>query len=784
MMRRFMWLTLGMSLLVPRPATADTCTGQVVNGVATAYECNSKVKKPDSQEPDVPPPNISISGNNMLLGGILSGIGNQRPPAPPPPDKPSSGEAGNKESARNQKGASGAAMGAAEAVNASGPISPAAAAQSGTSQEKQAMGSTGASANAFSNSAGDKFLAGNQPQDAARNYERVLASDPNNTAALTGEVQALNALGRKDDAVTAAKRLFALDPSNPVAKGAIGEAKAESTASKFKKLTDAFLHGQTAETLPDRNEGSGATGRGDGAPFGTPSNVRAGEAPWGAQPAAGGGEGAPLAFGPLVLKALRKRAVGDYTGALVDVSQEIDSNPNNAAAWTLRAELDLQLSNYPAGITDSTHALDIAPDNPRALRARSYGEYETRLYQQALADASRAVALDPKNGLGFLYKAMAEDKLGLSDAAAADLNQALALDPTLKRLAAPLLKKFNLGGDASGTSAFRLKPWMVRGGFVGLAMLLVFIGLIGTQKARTMRAVRLTPRREQTDAPRAPIELAPGSVLEGNYRIIREIGRGGMGVVYEALDQSLQRRVAVKRLLQDSQTLPEDLERFLREARLVAQLKHPNLARIYAVAVEREPFLIFELVDGETLDAVLTRNVVLTTAAARKTVGEIASALSYAHAHNIIHRDLKPSNVMIQKDGAAKVMDFGIAHQSRTTATQLTQTVACGTPPYMAPEQAMGSVSKASDVYALGVMTYELLAGKRPFEGPNYLNQKLEARFAPATSVNRELPAGLDRFFASALDPDPRKRPAGAEAFMEAFARACDATPRRQASNA
>src|SRR5256885_2154278 len=121
----------------------------------------------------------------------------------------------------------------------------------------------------------------------------------------------------------------------------------------------------------------------------------------------------------------------------------------------------------------TTRALGLTPDSARALRARSYAEYETRLYRQALADATRAVALDPKSGLGYLYKAMAEDKLGLSDAALSDLNQALALDPTLKRLAAPLLKKYSLGGEGAGSKGFRLEPWMVRGGFVGLAMLLV-----------------------------------------------------------------------------------------------------------------------------------------------------------------------------------------------------------------------------------------------------------------------------------------------------------------------
>lgn len=789
-------LALGAALLSPSPAYAGKCAGPTVNGVVTMVDCDDKIKIPKPDPMENGKPDLTVTGTQGTQG-LPTIIGGSKPPPVLDPNNPNSDTKSKPPVLSGKPGVSGDPGGSTDDPNAASnvngapvpnntpnnaagrtpnPVQPAAAARAGASQEQLALGSNGASANGLSTSAGDKFLLANQPADAERNFQRVLANDPNNTSALTGYVQALSALGRHDEALAAAKHLISLDPKNPVAQGAISEERAEGATSKFKRLADSFLHGPAGENLPDRQAGQGAAGAG------AQPQVRAAETPLIGVPA---GEGeTTLTFDPLLLKAQRKQAVGDYTGALVDVSQEIDANPKNAAAWTLRAELDLQLSNYPAGISDATRALGLAPENARALRARSYGEYETRLYQQALADATHAVALDPKSGLGFLYKAMAEDKLGLADAASSDLSQALALDPTLKRLAAPLLRKFNLAPGATESTAFRLKPWMLRGGFVGLAMLLVFIGLLGTQKAKTLRGIHLTPRRSQTDAPAALAELAPGSVLSGGYRILREIGRGGMGVVYEGLDETLQRRVAVKRLLQDEQTLPEDRDRFLREARLVAQLKHPNLAQIYAVAGEREPFLVFEYVEGETLDGVLSRSVKLPTSDARRIVAEIAGALSYAHGHNIIHRDLKPSNVMISERGTTKVMDFGIAHQSRTAATMMTQTLACGTPPYMAPEQGLGSVSKASDLYALGVMTYELLTGQRPFQGPNYLDQKLQKVYAPATTLNPALPAALDHFFATAMDPDPTKRFSSASAFMEAFGRACDATPRRQASAA
>jgi serine/threonine protein kinase len=215
----------------------------------------------------------------------------------------------------------------------------------------------------------------------------------------------------------------------------------------------------------------------------------------------------------------------------------------------------------------------------------------------------------------------------------------------------------------------------------------------------------------------------------------------------------------------------------------VAQLKHPNLAQIYNVLGDGELLLVFEYVEGKTLDRVLSGERTLPPGRVRRVVVEAASALACAHARGIIHRDLKPANVMMGGDGAVKLMDFGIAHQARA-ATQLTRTSASGTPPYMSPEQGMGSVSKASDLYALAVMAYELLVGVRPFEGPDFLEQKLQMRYTPITQRNEALPKELDAFFARAFEPDPTKRFADAGVFVEEFGRAFDATPRRQAAAA
>jgi tetratricopeptide (TPR) repeat protein/predicted Ser/Thr protein kinase len=647
--------------------------------------------------------------------------------------------------------------------------------------------------------AGSKILQ-TDPVKADLNFQQALAQNPNDTAALAGHIQALSAQGQRADATASAQRLLTLEPTNKLAQQIVAQSAnvdhAEGITQKFKKLTEGLLHGPQDDgaavgkvlamsALAGAGGSPGAAGAGvEG--LGTVRSLGAqGQV---AMPTSQvmtyEAQRLPSQFAPLVLHALEKERVGDFTSALLDAIQATDMAPGDAAAWTVRAEIDNHLQNYPAGIKDAGTAIALAPGNARALRARAFAELESGQFDQALADATTATSLDPASGIGFLYKAMAEDRLGRTDEAAQDLRKAVALDGSLAPLASPMMSKLGLSSTASGGA----KSHLLRGGLIVVSLALVLFGLLGTRRGRelTRRFTTTRPGGPNLGAAlNAPLpELTTGSMLGDTYRIVREIGRGGMGVVYEGRDETLQRRVAIKRLIQDEQTTSADFDRFLREARLVAQLKHPNVAEIYTLLPGREAFLIFEYIDGKTLDEALRVNRVLPMHAARKVVREVASALTSAHAQGIIHRDLKPSNVMLAADGSAKVMDFGIAHQARTAATRhMTQTIACGTPPYMAPEQGMGSVSKASDIYALGVMAYELVTGVRPFEGPDYLEQKLQKRYVPASQRSTAASAALDQLFAQVFDPDPTKRPSDAAAFADAFDRAADSTPRRQASS-
>ncbi len=207
----------------------------------------------------------------------------------------------------------------------------------------------------------------------------------------------------------------------------------------------------------------------------------------------------------------------------------------------------------------------------------------------------------------------------------------------------------------------------------------------------------------------------------GSYRLISKLGAGGMGEVWRAEDTRLLRPVAIKILSEKIASDPEWKARFMREARTVAQMNHPNIATIYSIEQEGETlFIAMELVEGESLGAVLARGPLPPREIAR-IMSQVAEALGEAHEKGIVHRDVKPDNIIVSKR-VVKVLDFGIAKQTNPTAADsktLTQGgMIVGTPYYMSPEQALGkAVDSRSDIFSLGVVMYEAITGKRPFDG-------------------------------------------------------------------
>ncbi len=204
----------------------------------------------------------------------------------------------------------------------------------------------------------------------------------------------------------------------------------------------------------------------------------------------------------------------------------------------------------------------------------------------------------------------------------------------------------------------------------------------------------------------------------GDYELIQEIGRGGMGVVFRARQLSLDREVAVKMILRGRLASDADLDRFLAEAMATARLEHANIVPVYDVGdIEGRPFFSMQLVDGETL-AQRVAGGPLPQREAAQLVAAVAEAISFAHQQGVLHRDLKPSNILISSDGTPLVTDFGLAKQTGTQADLTRSGVLLGTPAYMSPEQAGGRrtlVGPASDVYSLGCVLYFALTGRPPF---------------------------------------------------------------------
>ncbi|GMV99926.1 MAG: hypothetical protein AMXMBFR84_10650 [Candidatus Hydrogenedentota bacterium] len=267
----------------------------------------------------------------------------------------------------------------------------------------------------------------------------------------------------------------------------------------------------------------------------------------------------------------------------------------------------------------------------------------------------------------------------------------------------------------------------------------------------------------------------PARHILGNYEIFEEIGRGGMGVVYRALDLSLDRIVALKVLRDDLQAQPQIVSRFAREARAAASLEHPNIAEIYAVGqANGTHYIAMEFLDAEPLSELLYSEGPLAWRRAFHIAGQIASALAAAHEAQIIHRDIKPSNILIDGD-KAYVTDFGIAKILTADDGLTVDGSRLGTPHYMAPERCQnGDASASSDLYSLGVLLFQMVTGHLPFDAASSgeLIQQILANPTPRVSEHvGDLPEDVERLIAWLLDKDPKARPQSAIALRSAMQR-------------
>ena len=271
----------------------------------------------------------------------------------------------------------------------------------------------------------------------------------------------------------------------------------------------------------------------------------------------------------------------------------------------------------------------------------------------------------------------------------------------------------------------------------------------------------------------------------GRYHIERLIGQGAMGVVFQARDPDLDRVVAVKILYPNLVSDTELVERFRLEARTAANLHHRNIVAIYDVGYSQDLYyFVMEYLEGRPLSRIIAEQGILPTSQVLDICGQIASALDYIHRRKLVHRDVKSSNIIVDSEGRAVLTDFGLALTSKGSSLTAEGKI-IGTPQYIAPEQiAGGEVGGWTDLYALGVVTYEMLTSQSPFDADVpavLLFQVLWQAPQPLTAVRADLPKEVDEVIQRALSKDPKERFPSGSAFVSALALALDGQPAQPA---
>jgi predicted Ser/Thr protein kinase len=267
-------------------------------------------------------------------------------------------------------------------------------------------------------------------------------------------------------------------------------------------------------------------------------------------------------------------------------------------------------------------------------------------------------------------------------------------------------------------------------------------------------------------------EFDSGQIIDGRYRVLHRLGAGGMADVYLAQDEQLDRQVALKLLHRRFAEDPGFVERFRREAQAAASLQHPNVVSVFdRGSFAGTYYIAMEYLEGRTLKRLIREEAPIETGRAIDLTVQILKAARFAHRRGVIHRDLKPHNVIVDDNDHVKVTDFGIA---RAGASDMTETGSImGTAQYLSPEQAQGlAVSAPSDLYAVGIVLYEMLTGRLPFDGESPVSIALKhvsEAPVPPSQINPEIPSGLEQVVLWSLNKDPADRPADADQLIMAL---------------
>ncbi|MBI5202835.1 MAG: protein kinase [Elusimicrobia bacterium] len=425
--------------------------------------------------------------------------------------------------------------------------------------------------------------------------------------------------------------------------------------------------------------------------------------------------------------------LGDPARAEWFFTAKIQEDPGNAVAYRFRSMARRALKNPVGALADAEQAIRLRPRDAGARQARALVLLDSKRPREALVETEKALELEPKNAELHHVRALAHEQLGDRTAILAELEQAAALDAQYREIYRQALRGPQAPAAPSGKFPIR---WL----FVLMA-------------AAGLGAVGWGVARKETKVSAVSTSGAESRLRKRGFILGERIGRGGMGEVFEGVDLTLDRPVAIKRLREELSTDPRERRRFIKEARTVAALKHPRIVEIHhAFEDSGELYLVFERITGRPLSDVMSERGALPPSEALEVARQVADALDYAHGAGVVHRDLKPSNIMIAPAGV-KVMDFGIARRVLDTLSTASMAEVVGTPQYMAPEQARGLASSQTDVYALGVCLHELATGRMPEPG----------------QVPASLPPTWKAAIERATHPEPASRFATAGAFIAAL---------------
>ncbi len=610
---------------------------------------------------------------------------------------------------------------------------------------------------------------------AEKSASAAIALNEKDPEAYKARALARASLDDRKGAIEDIKKAVAIDPQDESARLLAALLESRKRVTDLKTIASVE---EIKKALGASDEGAAAVGGGGAGGMGGLAGGRA------------GATGSPdFARSRAYLKtALAKNRLGDYLNALRYASLAIEKDPDNYEAYLERANASNFLGRYDDAVRDAGYVIERDPSNMQAFNIRAWSLNRKGRSGEAVSDASRAIGINPAYADAWFNRALAYEQQGDYRRMLEDFRQAASLSGAYSRRYQDAVAQYGprVPGFA-GAQAGRAAPQAVDGtsqaaagggGHVRRFLILLLFTLTGggLVAAGLLHIIASRPQGEVAGSVRKthPDMLSPSvfyeGVATGKYKIERKLGEGAMGVVYEATDQSLGRKVAIKKMSDEIKVNEREKQRFLEEARTVAQLRHPGIVEIYTIFEEEENiYLVFEHVEGSTLDKVLDKEVRIPFARAREIFAEAASALSYAHSKNIVHRDLKLANIMLSSEGAVKLMDFGLAYRARESMARLSNAEVVGSPAYMSPEQELGVSSAESDIYSMGVCLYEALSGVLPFQGPDFHRQKTRMAYQPLSGMVAGLPKEVDAVVARCLDPEPSKRFRGAAELAQAL---------------